>query len=245
MQDIKKFTNCNTDSAFIKIVALVFMIIDHMGATIYPEINELRVLGRISFPLFAWGMVLGASYTKNIWIYILRVLIMAFVSQPIYNYVLGHYWNNLNILFTLSLALLGIAGMQTKNYVTRLLIPLVALALTSYINVDYGTAGVLFVMLLYLAKESKASVLAFFITFTMYWGISSFSMQSLFGININYGNRFVQMISPWLSMQGLAILALPFILINTNSGIKINKWISYSLYPAHLFLIALLQYILK
>ena len=40
MQDIKKFTSCNTDSAFIKIVALIFMIIDHMGASIYPEINE-------------------------------------------------------------------------------------------------------------------------------------------------------------------------------------------------------------
>lgn len=244
MQNIKSFTNCNTDSAFIKLLALFFMILDHLGASIFPEIVELRVLGRISFPLFAWGIVLGAGYTKNIWIYLLRVLVLAFISQPIYNIVLEHSWNHLNILFTLSLALFAIAGIKQKNIFLKILLPIVAIVASRFIDVDYDTTGVIFIILLYLAKESKASFLAFFLAFTMYWGSTSFVVRSVFGIEINYGNTIAMLLSPWLKMQGFAVLALPFILINTNTGIRINKWISYSLYPLHLIIIGLIQYIL-
>ena len=35
----------NTDTSFLKIVALIFMIIDHMGVAFFSGVPELRVLG--------------------------------------------------------------------------------------------------------------------------------------------------------------------------------------------------------
>ena len=48
----------NRDTGRLKMIALVCMIIDHVGARIYPEIGELRVIGRIAFPLYIWSTVL-------------------------------------------------------------------------------------------------------------------------------------------------------------------------------------------
>lgn len=38
----------------IKILAALFMLIDHAGLILFPEIIILRYIGRLSFPLFAF-----------------------------------------------------------------------------------------------------------------------------------------------------------------------------------------------
>ena len=60
-------TGGNENKTFIKLLAVLFMFIDHIGVAFFPGVYELRLLGRIAFPLFAWGMVTGAVYTRNIW----------------------------------------------------------------------------------------------------------------------------------------------------------------------------------
>lgn len=118
------------------------MLIDHIGASIYPGVTELRILGRIAFPLFAWGVALGADYTGNIWIYAARVLLLGITVQPLYNLVLHHTWQQLNIMFTISLGLLGIAGIRLNKYGSAVLLPFIAILLTRYLSVDYGFRGV-------------------------------------------------------------------------------------------------------
>lgn len=39
-------------SESLKIVALICMLIDHAGATLFPQCDILRSIGRVSFPLF-------------------------------------------------------------------------------------------------------------------------------------------------------------------------------------------------
>ena len=49
----------------LKIFALLFMIIDHIGFIIFPENLLLRAIGRLAFPLFAYQMAVGFSHTKS------------------------------------------------------------------------------------------------------------------------------------------------------------------------------------
>ena len=43
-----------TATGVLKILALVFMFIDHAGKMLFPQIAEMRMLGRIAFPLYCW-----------------------------------------------------------------------------------------------------------------------------------------------------------------------------------------------
>lgn len=55
-----------TATGVLKILALVFMFIDHAGKMLFPQIAEMRMLGRIAFPLYCWCMVVGISYTRSV-----------------------------------------------------------------------------------------------------------------------------------------------------------------------------------
>lgn len=125
-------------SAFaIKVIAILTMLIDHIGvifSTSALPLGELRLIGRIAFPLFAFGLAQGYRHTSNIYKYSLRLGILAVVSQiPFFLFgnaarlmnagvgfrvFLPHNWLTLikqafshgsrNIVFTLLLGLLAI-----------------------------------------------------------------------------------------------------------------------------------------
>ena len=47
----------------LKIMACVFMFIDHVGLEIFTQINILRVIGRLAYPIFAFFIAEGCKYT--------------------------------------------------------------------------------------------------------------------------------------------------------------------------------------
>ena len=65
----------------IELVAVVSMIIDHVGFVFFPEMIIFQIIGRLSFPLYAYLIALGYSRTKNSIIYFFRVLVLAIVSR--------------------------------------------------------------------------------------------------------------------------------------------------------------------
>lgn len=97
-----------TATGVLKILALVFMFIDHAGKMLFPQIAEMRMLGRIAFPLYCWCMVVGISYTRSVPKYLGRLMLIGLVSQPIYMVALNHSWNQPNIFLTLLVALCGV-----------------------------------------------------------------------------------------------------------------------------------------
>ena len=86
-------------SGFIlKIMAIIFMTLDHIGYflerfdNLYVLTSILRVLGRLSFPLFIFLLVEGVIHTKNIKKYFIRLglLALAFLlGQLIYYFTIS------------------------------------------------------------------------------------------------------------------------------------------------------------
>lgn len=232
----------NTATGWLKILALIFMFCDHAGKMLFPGVMEMRLLGRIAFPLYCWCMVVGFHYTRSVPKYLLRVVGVGLLSQPLYMLALDHTWSEPNIFFTLALALCGLWGIREKKCFSHVWAPLLALAAAVVIDCDYGWRGVLLVMLLYGARSSRSSIAAVMIAFCLYWGTNSLPVSDFFGLRLNlFPAPFSQLTAPFLRLQALAILALPLMLIRFPHDIKLPAWVSYALYPAHLVLLFLLE----
>lgn len=233
----------NTDTSFLKVLALVFMLIDHIGAKVLTGIPELRIIGRMAFPLYAWCLVVGSVKTKNFPRYILRMLLMAAVSQPLYMMGLQHSWQELNILFTLTIGLIAIYGIQQRFFFSHIWAPILCYVLLGFIQVDYGWKGLTFILVLYLAKENRNGLIAAFLAFALFWGTSSSSVQSIFGIKLSFltWNGIKHPLQAFFRLQGMVWLSLPLIVIPMHTGLKMPKWLGYALYPMHLVLLILLR----
>ena len=164
----------NTATGWLKVLALVFMFIDHAGKVLFSNMQEMRVLGRIAFPLYVWCMIVGFFYTRCVWKYMLRVLVTGLVSQPLYVVALNHQWNEPNIFLTLLLGLCALWGIRENKYGSRIWAPAIALALATVLGANYGWKGVLLFILLYAVQESRAGIAAVMVSYFMFscrcWG---------------------------------------------------------------------------
>ena len=75
-----RFINVNT----LKILAAVFMVIDHIGLMLFPHTIILRIVGRMSFPLFAFAISEGCRYTRNKTKHFLLIALCALACQIFY-----------------------------------------------------------------------------------------------------------------------------------------------------------------
>ena len=238
----------NTDTGLLKLIAIAAMLIDHLGARVFPQYPIMRVIGRIAFPIFAYCIAAGCVYTHNIGKYLLRVLVLGVLVQPLYITAMGHqtmgafdwthnfyrvdlilshyYISPLNILFTLSAGILVIWSIRDKQYI---LTGLLAAALF-YVGgmIDYGLKGVLLMVLFYVFIDRPLTSFVWVLGLMVYWGVPQ--LRTSF--------RFWNVTSVYT--QFYAVLALPLIYLPMHTGIKINKYVFYAFYPAHLALIYLL-----
>ena len=94
----------------IKIIAAITMFIDHLGFMLFPQVRILRIIGRLSMPLFAYMIAQGCRYTKNKLKHFLTIFSLAVVLQVVY-YVYSREMK-LSILFTFSFSILLIYALQ-------------------------------------------------------------------------------------------------------------------------------------
>ncbi|MGG4550707.1 TraX family protein, partial [Paenibacillus humicus] len=88
----------------IKIIAMLTMLIDHVGVVFFPNQIIFTIIGRLAFPLFCYGIANGFITTGNFNNYLLRLSMLAVISQiPYYFLFKNHY---LNVCFTLAFGLL-------------------------------------------------------------------------------------------------------------------------------------------
>lgn len=103
----------------IKWLAVLLMIVDHIGyylGFIMPEpvVIGLRLIGRLSFPIFAYFIALGFLRTKNRTRYFLRMFLFACITQVMLAVTayFTHTGTFTNVMFTFSLAILMMAAAE-------------------------------------------------------------------------------------------------------------------------------------
>ena len=237
----------NTATGWLKVLALVFMFIDHAGKVLFGNMQEMRILGRIAFPLYVWCMIVGLYYTHNVWLYMLRILIVGLISQPLYVVALNHQWYEPNIFLTLLLGLFAIGGIRDRKYGSHLWAPALSIALTTLLGANYGWQGVVFFILLYAVQDSRPGIAAVMVSYFMFWGSSYSVTRSLFGLPLNIDSlpAFISRpLSAFLRMEAYALLSLPLILIRFPRDLHLPKWLGYAMYPAHLVLLIILKAIM-
>lgn len=103
----------------LKLIALTTMFIDHIGAVFFPQVTLLRVIGRISFPLYAFLIAEGCRYTRDRGRYALGLGAFALISEIPYDLALhpefleyGLWGQNFlfqtNIFYTMFFAVAGV-----------------------------------------------------------------------------------------------------------------------------------------
>ena len=200
----------------IKLLAIITMVIDHLGLFFFPHVLWLRMIGRLAFPLFAWLIANGARHTHNINSYLLRLFIFALIAQiPFFlaNRLIDPKFFEGNVLFTLSLGLFAIALIKrTQNPSLWIFITVVAAAIAQLAHTDYGALGVGMIVLFYL----------FFNNFRQMLIAQSILM---IGMLFAFWGDWVGLFEP------LGLVSLLFIsLYNNNPGLK-AKYLFYIFYP--------------
>ncbi len=240
-------------TSMLKFIACLLMLIDHIGAALYPDTMILRSIGRLSFPIFAYLIAIGYSKTNSFSKYLSRLLIFAGISQipfslafgetfTIYNFsdflrfFVGSPRPHLNIFFTLALALIAIRVWHRGESKFGKIIAILALGITAEVfNTDYSMYGIAMMLAFYIYKDNKIKTV-----------ISQISVYILFNASqvLYYSYKFqvISMELVWFN-QALSLFALFFILNYNHKRGKDLKYFFYAFYPVHLLIIGLIKFI--
>ena len=86
----------------LKLIALVTMTIDHVGLLLLPQLVILRIIGRLSMPLYAYMTAQGCRYTHDRRRYFLRLAGLALVCQVVYYLADRSLYQCILVTFSLS-----------------------------------------------------------------------------------------------------------------------------------------------
>jgi len=170
-----KKDNKNKRNDILKVIAMVTMLVDHIGYLFFPSMMIFRTIGRIAFPIFAYLIGIGYHHTSSLKKYMLRLFIFALVTQipySFFNRTLVFEPFNLNILFTLLLGLAfihlindSISLMKSEISKKHLRLPLNITFLLSILvineqvkflgygrGLEYGWYGIVLILIFYYTK---------------------------------------------------------------------------------------------
>ena len=177
----KKFSGISGST--LKIIAIILMFIDHVGAAVFErgllasstvrsntELWEslrnidivLRKIGRPSFPIFCFLLVEGFLHTKDTKKYALRLGLFALISEiPFDLAIRGQFleFGAQNVFFTL---FIGLLVMMAASYVQEkqkslLQLPIFAIGLLAayLLKTDYSYRGILLIIAIYVCRFDK------------------------------------------------------------------------------------------
>jgi hypothetical protein len=206
----------------LKLVAIISMTVDHVGAILLPQVSWLRIIGRVAFPLFAYQLAIGYLHTRNLSRYVRRLAVWGLIAQPVYMIAFGVRPWTLNIFATLLLGLLAIWGWDHRRWwAVALALSLAAVQLwLPAVGPDYGLYGVLLCLASFVLFQHRDQL-----------AIGHGLLHVLAGIMF------------WPS-QVYAVASIPFILWPPRLPLHRLPRLFYAYYPAHLALLVLVRHLL-
>ena len=210
--DVMKNNKVGIDAFTLKMIAAVTMLIEHMGYIFFPQYIFLRIIGRISFPIFAFLIVEGFMHTKDVKKYILRMAVFALLTEIPFDFAFeGTFdWGHQNVLFTFLFAILAMYIDRQYKRKVGIVAAFAFAFLAEFIGTDYGMFGVIIVML-------------------FYWNYERFYNKLIFGTA-----SLILLVSSYQIFDVLAMI--PIALYNGKKGIGF-KYFFYIFYPGHLVIL--------
>ncbi len=203
----------------------------------FPELAVLRIVGRLSFPIFSFFIYEGFKYTHSKALYFARLFGLGMICAVVYAIYSGEVYGNVFITFSLSIAVLSAVQYLKKNFlfaklskrllsVLLLIFTLLAVYMICYtVEIDYGFWGVI----LPLFAEASESI-----SKRKYAALTGFS-AGLVILSAAIGK-----------VQYFSLLAIP--LLASYSGRRGRVFVKYGFYifyPLHLLIIGIIEMIIK
>ena len=212
----------------LKWLALLAMTLDHIGMLLLPNCIELRLVGRLAYPVFAYMIAEGCWYTKRKGRYFLSLSVLGLVCSAGSYAAVGNTHQPIFITFALSIAF--IYGVEYclrrrpdywKSALAAVFMVVGAVLLYNLcrndfslgFSIDYGFCGIMTPVVVWLSDTKAGKLIA--LTF----GLSCIALD-LGGIQI-------------FSLAAVAALAL----YSGKRGRGGGKYFFYVYYPAHLVLL--------
>lgn len=238
----------------LKLIAAITMISDHIGymllyrcdlissasASLFAILEKtallLRIIGRISFPIFVFLLVEGYFHTKNRKKYLIRIGIFSLLSEVPYDLFFTEtlfFPDNQNVFFTLFFSLcmmclldkLRQISQRAVSSMLQMVIAAIFCILSLILRTDYTVYGILLAAILFWFHDSRKCQCIF----------GFFILNLDFAIN---GINFVY-------SAGLLIGFLILYFYNGEQGKRKFGYFYYLFYPAHLLLLSVISLLLS
>lgn len=225
----------------LKILACIFMAFDHVGVVLFPSNDLFRIIGRLSFPLFAYFIAEGCRYTKNKARRLLMISVIGSLYVLFYLIYEKEWYCNIFVTFSISIALIYALKWLKKSiaklnalYIAVSAVIFLGIAAASYflceiVYVEYGFKGIMLPVIISLFDFRDIDVPAWLKKLDChYTGLVCMALGLIpLCINANLGK--LQMFS------FISVILLLF--YNGKVGCKKLKYMFYIFYPAHLVII--------
>ena len=157
---------------YLKVIALVTMIVDHIGYYLYPDNQRRRVYGRFAFPLFLFLVGYNMSYKWRPNLVLLAVLIQCVIwSAYLYGYPMADPM--LNILWVIVLVRIAMEYIVRRPLSIQWWVMLMSLAVAPSLFgvMDYGTLWLSFAIVGMRARQAtnrRSTTIAIILLCTMH-----------------------------------------------------------------------------
>ena len=248
----------------LKLVAVFTMLLDHAASGIleyylqYVPLNnvvwellyrinsDLRVIGRIAFPLFCFLLIHGFMHTHSRLKYVENLLLFALLSELPFDFLFydGIDFAHQNVFLTLLIGLLMIWALEAVNQTNIKMIlkcaaslPVIAagIKMSMVLNTDYAWTGVLLILGLYLFRKKKG--LQCTIPFVVF-----FIARVFRNVELGYYSFGIQVIRETFKLYwSIVISAFMILRCNEKRYIRKGKYFFYAFYPVHISILYLIR----
>lgn len=254
----------------LKLLAILSMTIDHLGVVFNVlhrykiagvEVGnymsdaywQIRVIGRLAFPIFCFLIAEGCAHTKDIKKYIGRLAVFAIIAQIPYHVFIS-MWTGIddiasnllhftqgNVLVTLTLGAMSVFFYSKLFEVKRGKLLYVVGICAAFVAVillrgEYDLCGLLIILLVYAFRKKDDISLDSKVFGNKY-------IQVLCCTLVTLSYYIVMLHASIYEILGATISALPLLLYNNKPGNRTWKWVFYIYYPAHMLILSAIMYI--
>jgi lysylphosphatidylglycerol synthetase-like protein (DUF2156 family) len=199
---------------FIKVIAMVTMLLDHIGWLFLPSWSFLRIIGRLAMPCYAYLIGCGIQSTHNSRLYFWRLLGLAVISQFGFCRFNHHQFN---IIFTFALSVAAITCWRDGKFLKCLFLTVI----TAIAPVEFGLYGLLSIIILQKVHDRPIITAIVYLIVSIVCGM-------------------IYKMSP---IQAVAVMAVAVIYFAPAVKWNIPKYIWRLFYPVHWWFFALWRYL--